>query len=385
MSERSYSKLANRRKKANASAKSQENAKPRKVRKHSKKRAGLNRLTVLVVLFLLLLIAILVIKVISYVGGISRTMLSDEGFTHNAKYENCLKIKGIDVSLYQNKVHWKKVKSSGADFVFIRAAYRKSDTGELMEDDMFKENIKGASNSGIMVGAYIYSQALNAKEAEEEADFLVSLVKKYDIDLPLVIDYELYPGGRLVKAIENEELYAASQFNEIVTVFCRRVEEAGYESAIYGNYDMFTNYMDATLIDDKYTLWAAQYGPECHVEADYMFWQATDQAACGGITEAVDLDFWYIEPGHVYPTQAKGKKNQTSIGDCTFEFSEETVKLKNHRAEPELSVSLNGKSLKEGRDYEVSFIQNIAPGTGYAIVRGIKKYKDWTAVPFAIE
>ena len=339
----------------------------------------------LVVLFLLLIIAILVIKVVSYVGGISRVMLSDEGFTHDARYENCLKIKGIDVSVYQREINWKKVKSSGADFVFIRATYRKAETGELMEDEMFKDNIAGANKSGIMVGAYIYSQAVNATEAEEEADFLVNLVKKYDIDMPLVIDYELYPGGRLVKAIENEELYAAGQFNEIVTVFCRRVEEAGYESAIYGNYDMFKNYMDATLIDDKYTLWAAQYGGECHVEADYMFWQASDQAACGGIEDAVDLDFWYIEPNRIYTTEAKGKKKQTSIGDCKIEFSAESVKLKNHRALPEVTVSIGNDKLKEGKDYEVSFIQNIAPGTGYAVVRGIKKYKDWTAVPFNIE
>ena len=385
MSERSYSKLANHNNKDNQAAKVSQDPKPRKVRKHNKKRAGLNKLTILVVFFLLLILAILFIKVVSYVGGISRTMLSDEGFTHNARYENCLKIKGIDVSIYQNTINWKKAKSSGADFAFIRAAYRKSDTGELIEDERFKDNIKSASKSGIMVGVYIYSQALNATVAEEEADFLVNLVKKYDIDLPLVIDYELYPGGRLAKAIESEELYAASQFNEIVTVFCRRVEEAGYESAIYGNYDMFTNYMDAGLIDDKYTLWAAQYGGECHVEADYMFWQATDQATCGGIKEPVDLDFWYIEPGHIYTTEAKGKKKQTSIGDCKIEFSEESVKLKYHRASPEVSVSLGVSQLKEGKDYVVSFVQNIAPGTGYAIVRGIKRYKDWTAVPFSIE
>lgn len=361
------------------------NPRPRKVRKDKGNAVGLSRLTVLVALFLALIAAILIIKLVSYIGGISRVMLSDEGFTHDARYENCLRIKGIDVSAYQDKVNWKKVKSSGADFVFIRAAYRKVDTGELMEDEKFREHIKGANKSGIMVGAYIYSQAINATEAEEEADFLVDLVKKHEIDLPLVIDYELFPNGRLAGVIENGELYAAGQFNEITTVFCRRVEEAGYESAIYGNYDMFTNYMDATLIDEKYTLWAAQYGGECHVEADYMFWQAADTARIDGIEGDIDLDFWYIDPGRTYTTEAKGKKEQTSIEGCTFEFGSESFKLKSHRACPDIDVKLGDKTLKEGRDYELSYIQNTAPGTGYAVVRGIRKYKDWRVVPFTIE
>ncbi|MBR2675106.1 MAG: glycoside hydrolase family 25 protein [Mogibacterium sp.] len=355
------------------------------LRKSSKNRKTFNKFTLIVILACIVLLAIMVIKVISYVSGISHQKLSGKGFTHNKRYEDCLKIKGIDVSEFQKEIKWKKVKSSDADFVFIRAGYRSAKTGELKEDANFKDNIKAACKSGIMVGVYFYSQAINVKEAEEEADYLVSLVKRYDIDLPLVIDYELYSGGRLEKAIEAEELFAAGHFNEIVTVFCRRVEEHGYESAIYGNYDMFTNYMDATLIDKKYTLWAAQYGGKCDVKADYMFWQATDSAEIDGIEGKVDMDFWYIEPGKVYPTRAKGKKKQTSIKKCDFEFESETVKLKNHRAVPEISLSKDGKKLKKGKDYQVSFIQNTKNGTGYAIVRGIKKYKGWTAVPFNIE
>ena len=354
-------------------------------RKRSRNNKAFNKFTLVVILACILVLTILIIKIVSYVGGISRLKLSDKGFTHSKRYDNCLKIKGIDVSEFQDEIKWKKVKSSEADFVFIRAAYRKVETGELKEDADFRDNIKAANKSGIMVGAYIYSQALNTKEAEEEAEFLTDLVKRYDIDLPLVIDYELYPGGRLEKAIENEELYAADHFNEIVSAFCRKVEKEGYESAIYGNYDMFTNYMDATLIEEDNNLWAAQYGGSCDVAADYMFWQASDSAKLDGIDGNVDLDFWYIEPGKTYPTRAKGKKKQTSVSKCDVEFKNESVKLKNHRATPELDVFYEGKKLKKGRDYRVSFVQNVELGTGYAIIRGIKRYKNWTAVPFTIE
>lgn len=354
-------------------------------RRSSRNRSSFNKFTLLVILAFLLVVAVLVIKVVSYIGGISRLKLSDEGFTHNKRYENCAKIKGIDVSEFQDEINWKKVKSSGANFVFIRAGFRSMETGELKEDTDFRDNIKAADKSDIMVGAYIFSQAINKKEAEEEAEYLMNLVKRYDIDMPLVIDYELISGGRLEKAVTSGDLFAAGQFNDIVEAFCRRVEEEGYESAIYGNYDMFTNYMDATLIDENNNLWAAQYGGSCDVKADYWFWQATDSAKLDGISGGVDMDFWYLEPGKVHPTRAKGKKKQTSIGKCEVEFEDDTVKLKNHRAVPDIKVRYDGKKLRKGRDYEVSYVQNTEKGTGYAVIRGIRKYKNWTAVPFTIE
>ena len=355
-------------------------------RPNKKARRGFTIWQLLPFLFVLLLIALIVIKIASYVGGISRTPLTGEEYTHAERFADSLKVEGIDVSEHQGEIKWKKVKSSGADFAFIRAAFRRSETGELVEDATFKDNIKAANKAGIMVGAYIYSQAISTKEAEEEADFLVDLVKRHDINLPLVIDYEIFPGGRLEQAITNEELFAASHFNDITTTFCRKVEKEGYESAIYANTDMFTNYMDASLIDKENTLWVAHYGGECGLESDYLFWQAADSAVCGGISGNVDHDFWYIEPGKVYPTRAKGKRKQTSIGKCKVEFDKSSYEIKSHRAIPEVSVTnADGKTLKKGKDYEVSFIRNIKPGTGYAIVRGIRKYKDWTSVPFTIE
>ena len=151
------------------------------------------------------------------------------------------------------------------------------------------------------------------------------------------------------------------------------------------NYDMLTNYMDSTLLDDEAVIWAAQYGGACDVKGNYLYWQCAEDAAVGGIEGNVDHDIWYIEPGKVYSTSAKGKKDAASVGDCTVDFDESSYKLKNHRAKPEVTVTYEGKKLRRGKDYVLSFVKNTESGTGYAIVRGKKKYKDWIAVPFTIE
>ncbi|MBR0308841.1 MAG: glycoside hydrolase family 25 protein [Mogibacterium sp.] len=349
------------------------------------KRHALIRIKLIVAAVLALLILICIIKVVVYVGGISRVHLTDEGLTHNERYKNCVVVHGIDVSAYQDEINWKKVKSGEADFAFVRAAYRNSKDGSLNEDEDFKDNMRKAHKAGLMTGAYIFSQALNEDEAVEEADYLLKLVKSYDVDMPLVIDFETVKDGRLEEAISSGSMSYASAYHDIVLAFCRRIESAGYESAVYANYNMLTNFMDSTLLDDEAVIWAAHYGGECGVEGDYRFWQCAEDASISGIEGNVDHDIWYIEPGKVYETKAAGIADAVSVSDLDISVDEEDCKLSNHRATPDVTVTYKGKKLRKGRHYELSYIRNQVNGTGYAVVRGIGKYKDWTAVPFSIE
>ena len=129
-----------------------------------------------------LVVLVLIIRLIVFIGSTSMHHLNDEGLKHAERFSNSLKVHGIDVSSYQDEINWKKAKSSEADFAFIRAGYRSAKTGELNEDKTFEKNMKAADKAGVMKGVYFYSQALNAKEAEEEAEYLLELVKPYNIE-----------------------------------------------------------------------------------------------------------------------------------------------------------------------------------------------------------
>jgi len=311
----------------------------------------MSRLQMIAAVILGIIAAALILRLVFYIGGISRHHLNDDGLTHAIRYQNSVVVHGIDVSEYQDDINWKKVKSSEADFVFVRAGYRSAETGELFEDADFKKNIKRAHKAGLMTGAYFYSQALNEAEAEEEAAYLIDLVEPYDIDMPLVIDFEFYDGGRLQQAFEAGELSYASAYHDIVLAFCSAVKRAGYEAAVYANYDMLTNYMDSTILDDEAVIWAAQYGGSCSVKGNYMFWQCAEDAVISGVKGPVDHDIWYIEPGRVYSTQAAGLADRISIGECSIQFEEETVKLSSHRAKPKAVVTYEGKALRSGKDF----------------------------------
>lgn len=358
-------------------------------RSEGERRPGTRRLRLKFLLILLLLAGAIAggFRLAAFINSGTDIRLTDKGYTHDSRFSDCIAVNGIDVSEHQGEdINWEKVKTSGADFAFIRAGYRAAGDGSLCTDSCFADNIKNASEAGLMTGAYFYSQALTPEEATEEADYLLKLVSGHRIDLPLVIDFEIYPKGRLEKKIKAGELYAASLYHDIVSAFCRRVEDKGYESAVYANTDMLTHYMDHSLLSKTENIWMAQYAAEAEAGISYGIWQCSQNAAVGGIKGDVDHDFWYIRPGTFYKTKAVGRsRKRVSVSECRVVFSEESFALKMRRATPKFRVAYKGGNLRRGADYEYSVIRNTASGTGYVILRGTGRYKDWLAIPFNIE
>ena len=74
---------------------------------------------------------------------------------------------GIDISKYQDYVDFVKVKKAGIDFVMIRVGARGYSSGQLVLDEYFSDNIKRATDAGLDVGVYFYSQAITKEEAIE--------------------------------------------------------------------------------------------------------------------------------------------------------------------------------------------------------------------------
>ena len=195
---------------------------------------------------------------------------------------------GIDVSVWQKTIDWKKVAAAGVEFAFVRVAYRGSTVGALQEDGNYKINLEGAKAAGLQVGVYIYSQAITVEEAAEEAAFLLERIEKYDVDLPVVFDYEYSNGGRLQKA----EL-TNRQRTDICLAFCQAVEAAGYDSMVYANANMLNNDLYAGELP---RVWLAHFTKETAYAGEYEFWQCYDQGQVDGISGSVDLDFWF-RPG----------------------------------------------------------------------------------------
>ena len=216
---------------------------------------------------------------------------------HNSKFDNFIVENGVDISHHNGIVDWKKVKDDNVDFAIIRMAYRGyGSTGKLRADDNAIENLVNARAAGLKVGVYIFSQAINVEEAEEEADYILKMIKGYNVDLPVVLDYEYTAGdaGRLQKA-KNKGM-TDRQRTDVCLAFCKKVEEAGYDAMVYANRSMLKDDLYADEIDAEYEIWLAEWGKKAYYDNDYTYWQYTSDGTVDGVpSQRVDLNVRYTE------------------------------------------------------------------------------------------
>lgn len=249
-----------------------------------------------------------------YGGKASRAITEDTVYVHDGRFAEHTIKNGIDVSKWNGKIDWNKVKAAGIDFVFVRVAYRGyGESGSLSVDPTAQANLKGAIAAGIPVGAYIFSQAITETEARQEADYTIQQLKNYQIDMPIIMDVE-YIGsseGRLYDA----HLTRAEQ-TAVCMAFCERVEELGYEPMVYANKSMLCDKMNADVLSQDYKIWLAHYISETDYEGDYHFWQYTSKGSVNGISGNVDMNFWYMkeeEPGLKISDFTMSEKTDTSV------------------------------------------------------------------------
>ena len=192
---------------------------------------------------------------------------------------------GIDVSTWNGNIDWNKVKNSGVSYVIIRTGYRGSTQGSLVEDNKFRQNIKGATNAGLKVGVYFFSQAINEVEAVEEASMVLSQIKGYKLAYPVFIDVE--PSGGRADGL------STSDRTKIVNAFCQTIQNNGYRAGIYANKTWFTNKLNTSALSG-YKIWLAQYNSSVTYKGRYDMWQYSDKGKINGISGNVDMNLSYL-------------------------------------------------------------------------------------------
>jgi len=215
--------------------------------------------------------------------------LKPEDFFQKDGYMHCLthpSVLGIDVSFWQGQIDWMQVKAAGVQFAMIRVGARSSDGGKLFIDDCVHTNYAGASAAGVKVGAYFFSQAISPAEAVEEAEYLLSVIKNWKVDMPIVFDWEYVSADARTGTVD------ARTLTNCAKAFCRTVAAAGYQPMIYFN---TSQSFDRLYLEELagYPFWLAQYNETLEYPYKIDIWQYTDQGQIPGINGYVDLDLYF--------------------------------------------------------------------------------------------
>ena len=193
---------------------------------------------------------------------------------------------GIDVSSFQRNVDWQAVKASGVEFAFIRAAFRGwGDAGNLVVDPCFEQHIAGAAQAGIDCGVYVYSQAVSAEEAREEARFVLDVIEGYTLTYPIVYDTEWQP---VDEARTNHAGLNRAKRTEMALAFCDEIRQAGYYPMVYSNKKWFQLALNTREIEAEEDIWLAHFSDSTDFPFRYRIWQYTSCGTVDGIVGNVD-------------------------------------------------------------------------------------------------
>ena len=220
----------------------------------------------------------------AYIGFFYHFFVSPFSFRWRAiygepTYPEGYEVRGIDISHYQDRVNWEKLRNASignapVSFVFIKAT-----EGEKLFDDNFNRNFANAKRNGLIRGAYHFF--VPGIDPRKQADFYLKIAQLEPGDLPPVLD------------IEKKGDLTPEQLRRDVKIWLDKAEaEYGVKPILYTGYKFKMQYLNTPEFD-AYPYWIAHYYVEkLAYKGKWAFWQHTDCGKVSGIKGFVDCNIF---------------------------------------------------------------------------------------------
>lgn len=186
-------------------------------------------------------------------------------------------IHGIDVSTYQNSIHWDAVKKMKSNQVKIGFAFMRATMGCQKKDGYFNKNWDESKSANIPRGAYHYFYC-NQNSRLQAYNFIKN-VELSSGDLPPVLD------------IEEINDVSEDKFKKQVKEWLKIIEEHYHVKPIIYTYTKFYEKYLSNDFDD-YPFWIAHYNRNNHPSTSrhWHFWQHNESGHVNGINAKVDFN-----------------------------------------------------------------------------------------------
>lgn len=190
------------------------------------------------------------------------------------------KLKGIDISKWQDGISFAEIKKAGVDFVIIRAGYAKT------KDPLLDKFVAECKKYGIPYGFYWYSYALSAGRAKEEAEACIEVIQQYKPDYPVAYDQE----------DKSQIDYCSTRTRtDMCITFCEAIRAAGYIPSIYANPSWLESYYKKAELLGRYDIWLACWTENPDKPSKYNYGQKMWQwglDVIGGCNVDGDLSYY---------------------------------------------------------------------------------------------
>ena len=198
----------------------------------------------------------------------------------------------MDVSRWQGRIDWDKVKASGlVSGVMLKAVSTNRKLSKrkdgLYIDPTFERNYAECKRVGLPVGVYYYTYATDKDMADAELALLKTALTGKTFELPISVDVE----DNKIKKLSTQAL------TDLAAYALATVERWGFYALLYVglNFAQTELYMGGAALR-KYDVWLARYPsdksktkPEDKPKTDFAFgmWQYTSNGKIPGVVDAI--------------------------------------------------------------------------------------------------
>lgn len=226
------------------------------------------------------------------------------------------KYAGVDISRHNSDIDYKKLKAARIDGRAVKFAMLRSSYG-CSKDVLLDRHYKNCKSVGLYIGVYHWLRAQSPTQAKQEAEWLCRLLRDYELDYPVALDFE------------DGDLFALNltkaQYSAIIEAFMTVLEKNNYYVVLYTNPDSVRNRITPETLR-KYDLWLAHwthgkppaqfgqtmwqyasYGTASDVAKQY----ATDVGTVSGSGGPIDVDICYV--GYAAKIRRLGKNQAVYI------------------------------------------------------------------------
>ncbi len=253
-------------------------------RSHGKKRRKTHNITFFRRIPLWAIVTGVVLIVAGYVFFFYYFFVNPFSFRWQAIYGEAndpegFEIRGIDISHYQDRIDWERLRNANVQRVPLRFVFVKATEGVSMIDENFSDNFYQARQNDLIRGAYHFF--VPDADARKQARFFLKQVHLEEGDLPPVLDVEKV--GRL----------SSEQLRKAVRTWLEIVEEHyGVKPILYTGASFKKKYLNDSIFN-QYPYWIAHYYVEKPTyEGSWNFWQYTDFGKIDGIQGNVDCNIF---------------------------------------------------------------------------------------------
>lgn len=222
-------------------------------------------------------------------------------------------LKILDVSRYQGKIDWEKVKADGIVGAFLKTVSTNNrEFGGLYIDPIFEYNYAECKRLGIPVGAYYYTYAQDKAYADKELALFKKAVEGKTFEYPLVVDVE----DNLLKPL------SADALTDLVIYALETIESWGCYAMVYTYLNYQNTELNMTRLAD-YDLWLAAYRDVRPTAPRHNIWQYTSSGKVDGISDNCDLNWVYKD----YPSIIKANGLNGFAPEKESALSKEATRL----------------------------------------------------------